>query len=227
MSASSTATPCLGQPLGDGSPARLTQRRHERSAADQRDLATLLGEFGGRLGAGQPGADNRDRCIRVQLVQRVAQPLRVLEFRYRISEFGGTRNRRRGGAGTAHRIDDVVVVQHRGPRRAGLCASAVSMRVGAVDHQSDALAEQRAVVDGGIAVRATNWCSRIRSTNFGRGFTSVMSTSARSRRWLAASVPAYPPPMTTTCVRWAVMMSPVLEGIVPSRHRGSAGRDMT
>ena len=71
---------------------------------------------------------------------------------------------------------------------------------------------------------ATSWCSRIRSTNFGRGLTNVMSTSPRNRRWLAASVPAYPPPMTTTCVRLPVMMSPVLS-VMPSRHRRVARRD--
>ena len=50
------------------------------SAADQRDGVSLLGEFGGRLGTGQPGADHGDRSVGAQLVERGAQLLRVLQF---------------------------------------------------------------------------------------------------------------------------------------------------
>ena len=83
----------FGQPLGDGSTTRLAQRRHQGSATHQNDRASLFGQLGGGLGASQPGADNGDRSFGVQLVQLGAQPLRILELRYGISEFGGAGHR--------------------------------------------------------------------------------------------------------------------------------------
>ena len=68
-SVSSTATPQPGQHLGDRPTARLGQRRPQLTAADQRDFAALLGELGGRLDPGQPGADDGHRCVRVQVVE--------------------------------------------------------------------------------------------------------------------------------------------------------------
>ena len=79
-----------------------------------------------------------------------AQPLRLLQFGYRISELGRTGHRCGRHSGAADRVDDIVVVQLaargqlHGPRgRVDAC--------GAVNHQLDALAEERAVVDGGVA----------------------------------------------------------------------------
>jgi hypothetical protein len=72
--------------------------------------------------------------------------------------------------------------------------------LGAVDDKLDALAEQRAVVDRGVVVA----CDEL--------VTKVMCTSERSRKWLAAVVPAYPPPMTTTFVV-------AFCSVMPSRHR--------
>ena len=92
------------------------------TAAHQRDRAALLGQLGGRLDAGEPGADDGDRGVRVQLVDGGAQPLRVLEFRDGIGEFGCSGHRRRHRAGAADRIDDVVVVQRAARRQLAPCA---------------------------------------------------------------------------------------------------------
>ena len=76
----------------------------------------------------RPGADDRDRGAGVQLVHGVAQPLRLLQFSYRISEFGGARDAPRARAGAAHRVDEVVVVQRRRRTPAAPDATAASMR---------------------------------------------------------------------------------------------------
>ncbi|GAQ37983.1 hypothetical protein MPS_3945 [Mycobacterium pseudoshottsii JCM 15466] len=41
-----------------------------------------------------------------------------------------------------------------------------------------------------VPLPAANWCNRIRSTKTGRGFTTVISRSARDLKWLAAMIPA-------------------------------------
>ena len=110
----------------------------------------LLGELGGSLDAGEPGADDGDRCLRGQLVDRGAQPLRQFQFGYGISEFGRAGHCRRHGAGAADGVDDVVVVQRAARGQPHLAISGVDAG-GAVDVQLHAVTEQRAVVGGGVA----------------------------------------------------------------------------
>ena len=97
----------------------------------------------------RPRADHGDGCVRVQLVQGVAQPLGLLEIRDGIGEFAPRlapwpaprrccRRRRSGSRSSA---------RHR--RSARPCAVGGVDPVGAVDDQPDPLAEQCAVVDGG------------------------------------------------------------------------------
>ena len=124
----------FAQPLGDRPPARLGQRWHQLPAAHQRDGVALFGQLGGRLGAGQPGADNGDRGVGMQLVERGAQPLRLLEFRYGISEFGRAGYRRGYRAGAADRVDEVVIVQRGARRQLHFAGSGVDTG-GAVDDE--------------------------------------------------------------------------------------------
>jgi hypothetical protein len=110
----------------------------------------LLGQLGGRLDAGQSAADHGDRSIEGQLLQPGTQPLCGLQLSDVVGEFGRAGHRRRCRSGAADRVDHIVVVQCASrcqPYRAG---GGVDTR-GAVDDQLDALAEQRAVVDSGLA----------------------------------------------------------------------------
>ncbi len=110
----------------------------------------LFGQLGGCLDAGEPGADDGDRGIGVQLVQPGAQPLCQLQFRHGISEFGRARNRRRNCSGAADGVDDIVVVQRAARGQPHLAIGGVDAG-GAVDDQPHAVTEQRAVVGGGVA----------------------------------------------------------------------------
>ncbi len=77
----------------------------------------------------------------------LAEPLGLLEFGYRIGEFGGAGHCGRDHAGAADGVDQVVVVQHRAGRQFDGARGRVDP-FGVVDQQSDAFAEQSPVVDG-------------------------------------------------------------------------------
>src|SRR6478735_12847714 len=130
---------------------RYTARWHQISAAHQRDRVSVLGEFGGCLGTGQPRADHGDRSVRAQLGELGAQLLCVLQFTYWVGEFGCPRYRPRSHTGAADRVDQVVVVKRGARRELDFAGSSVNTR-GVVDHECHALAEQRAVVDGRVVV---------------------------------------------------------------------------
>ncbi len=141
----------LAQHLGDRATSRLGQVRPELTAADQRDVAPLLGELGGRLDPGQPGADHGHRCVRMQVVDDGAQALRLLQFGDGIGEFGRAGHGRRYDAGAADRVDDVVVVERRAGCQLHGAVGGVDAGCG-VDDQLDAAAEQAAVVHGRVVV---------------------------------------------------------------------------
>ena len=150
-SVSSTATRSLASTLATDRRPGHGQRRPQPAATDQGDVAALLGELGGRLDTGQPGADDSDRRVRVQVVEGSPQTLSLLEFCDGISEFGRAGHRCRNDARAADRVDEVVVVQGGAGRHLDCAVRGVDAD-GGVDDQPDALAEQAAVVGGGVVV---------------------------------------------------------------------------
>ncbi len=143
--------PQPGQHLGHRTTARHGQCRPQPPATDQGDLAALLGELGGGLDPGQTGADDGHRRIRVHVVESSAQTLSLLQFCDGIGEFRRSGHRCRNDARAADRVDDVVVVQCRAGRQLHCAVRGVDTG-GGVDDEPDALAEQAAVVGGGVVV---------------------------------------------------------------------------
>ena len=109
----------------------------------------MLCQLGSRFDAGQAAAHHRDGSVRRQIDQGIAQPLCAFQIGDRIGEFGCAAHRRHG-AGAAHGVDEVVVVE-RGARRQPHPPVGGLDAVSAVDDQLDAATEQRAVIDGGCA----------------------------------------------------------------------------
>ena len=97
-----------------------------------------------------PAADDGDRRVGMQLVQCCPQSFGVLEFSNGIGEFSRAGHCCRHRSGAADRIDEVVVIHHKGRCQLDLAITGVDP-LGGVDDQLDALAEQGAVVDGGGA----------------------------------------------------------------------------
>ena len=121
-------TPSLRSRLATDRRPRLLSDGPRTAAAHQRHRASPLGQLGGRLDAGQSGADDGDGASGWQLGERLAQPLRAFQFGYGIGEFGCAGHRGGHRAGAADGIDQVVVVQ-RGARCKLHPPAAVSIRV--------------------------------------------------------------------------------------------------